>query len=487
MCLFSATPVAFGRGRGKPVNVPDHPPPPGYLCYRCREKGHWIQACPTNNDPKFDGRYRVKRSTGIPRSLQTKVEKSDAMALDGSGEESKNSGVMVNADGDFVIAQPDKAAWELYQEKAKASAAAAAEAAAAEGSRELHARGLECPIDKRMFLEPTKTPCCQRTYCSDCITNALIDSDFVCPGCSTEGVLLDNLSVDEDAVARIKAYEAEKAEGKKEKEKEKQEQAEDLIDNAKKDQEGSSSKSPKLETRAFSSDTPKQSVSTQSKKRPAEDEPVAEVADNSKVAPAMKKQKSQDEQGEVTSESRSHDESSNMASFPFNQQMPFAGPGFPQSQALGGMSFPDNAFIPGGMAFMNPMMLPPGQGFPNAAPNGWNQMDTGDFGFPQNGMFGDTFNGPMMPTNNFGQPNMFNGNFGTSMPMNPLGQLPGFVQPQSGYPQGTEVNVFSNQQRTISSAPTSREEDNAYFRQPVNPHRHQARQRRIRPSDYREL
>ena len=30
-------------------------------------------------------------------------------------------------------------------------------------------------------------------------------------------------------------------------------------------------------------------------------------------------------------------------------------------------------------------------------------------------------------------------------------------------------------------------EDNAYFRQPVNPHRHQARQRRVRPSDYREV
>ena len=73
---------------------------------------------------------------------------------------------MVNADGDFVIAKPDKAAWELYQEKAKASAAAAAEAAAAEYSKELQTRGLECPIDKRMFLEPTKTPCCQRTYCN---------------------------------------------------------------------------------------------------------------------------------------------------------------------------------------------------------------------------------------------------------------------------------------------------------------------------------
>lgn len=42
MNVNSATPVPFGRGRGKAVNVPDHPPPPGYLCYRCREKGETI-------------------------------------------------------------------------------------------------------------------------------------------------------------------------------------------------------------------------------------------------------------------------------------------------------------------------------------------------------------------------------------------------------------------------------------------------------------
>jgi protein MPE1 len=31
------------------------------------------------------------------------------------------------------------------------------------------------------------------------------------------------------------------------------------------------------------------------------------------------------------------------------------------------------------------------------------------------------------------------------------------------------------------------DEEDAYFRKPVNPHRHQNRQRRVRPSDYREL
>jgi len=30
-------------------------------------------------------------------------------------------------------------------------------------------------------------------------------------------------------------------------------------------------------------------------------------------------------------------------------------------------------------------------------------------------------------------------------------------------------------------------DEDAYFRKPVNPHRHQNKQRRVRPSDYREL
>ena len=49
------------------------------------------------------------------------------------------------------------------------------------------------------------------------------------------------------------------------------------------------------------------------------------------------------------------------------------------------------------------------------------------------------------------------------------------------------VGGFPNQQKTVFAAPLLNEEDNAYFRKPVNPHRHQGRQRRARPSDYREL
>ncbi|KAL1976413.1 hypothetical protein VTN31DRAFT_2695 [Thermomyces dupontii] len=463
--MANATPVPVGRGRGKPVNVPDHPPPPGYLCYRCREKGHWIQACPTNNDPKFDVRYRVKRSTGIPRSLQTKVDKSVAVGMD--GEELKNSGIMVNADGDFVIAQPDKASWELYQEKLKASAAAAAEAAAAEGNEELRARGLECPIDKRMFLEPSKTPCCGRTYCNECITNALIESDFVCPGCSAEGVLIDNLTPDEEAIAKIKAYEAEKNEEKKEKEKQEQEEASSA---EKTENATSTAKSPRP---AAGTPAPSESGASETKKRPAESETTPKGTDKVEGAPAMKKQKSEDPSKPGTPTTTAQDNVSTNTTAPSapNQQAPFGNAAFSQAQGMGTMPFVDNSFMNQAMMapYMNPMMM---ANFGGGGAGGWNGMNFSNF--QQQGMFD-----PSMMGGNFG---MFNNNGGIPMNgmMNPMG---GF-----GYQQGG-MNGFPNQPQrpTFHQPPPAREEDSPYIRQPVNPYRHQARQKRLRPTDYREL
>lgn len=382
---------------------------------------------------------------------------------------------MVNADGDFVIAKPDKAAWELYQEKLKASAAAAAEAAAAEESKALQAQGLECPIDKRMFLEPTQTPCCHRTYCNDCISNALIESDFVCPGCSTEGVLLDNLTPDDSAVAKIKAYEAEKIEAKKEKEKQSTAQ-DDTTVNGPSESQFIQGIVPKDQA-TFSEEKPDTSASTQSKKRPAEGD-LADDADNANPHAITKKQKGEDSSNQSRSDqpkppldpSTSSSSSSipteapNGNSVPLNPYMPFNG--------FGTMPpFTDPSFNPENMGFMGPMAM--SNGFPNTMGPGYNPMNM-PFNPLQAGMFGDQANG---------FPNMFQGN--PSMPMFPMTQMPAPMQ-NPGF-QGPGGNNFSNQQRTVFSGPHSREEDSPYFRQPVNPQRHQARNRRVRPSDYREL
>ena len=469
--FLSATPVPFGRGRGKPIAVPDHPPPPGYLCYRCREKGtywsvhtrglifltrpyagHWIQACPTNNDPKFDGKYRVKRSTGIPRSLQTKVEKPDPLPLD--SEDLRNTGVMVNADGDFVIAKPDKATWELYQEKAKASAAAAAEAAAAQQSKELQERGLECPIDKRMFLEPTKTPCCHRTYCNDCITNALIESDFVCPGCGTEGVLLDNLSVDEVAVSKIKEYEAEKAEAKKEKEKYQSQ------DRQSPTTAGDSTSADNKTNKSLNDNA--QPAQAAAKKRPAEDDRAGVESPGANPSSLAKKRKPN---SPATIEGMPPPPPSSLPMMPFNQPIPFP------------MMQPSAVPFANPGAFMNPMMFAAAtaaNGFPNAMDPVWApQMNSASFDPQQDDMYGG--NGDR--SNPYQTMDMYGGDGMGEFPMNSM------------YPngQGSRPRHFSNQQRTYFSTPYNREEETAYFRQPVNPQRHQARHRRIRPSDYREL
>ena len=179
--------------------VPDKPLPAGYTCHRCGEKGHWIQACPTNNDPNFDNRPKFKRTTGIPRSFLKVVEKPAALNNDGSTDVSNlPPGVMYTATGEWVVAEPDKAAWDKFQAQAKAAADKAEAQQSSSGSaQELAERGLQCPLDGRLFVDPMKTPCCDRTYCRDCIENALFGSDFVCPGCESDNVLVDNLVVDE--------------------------------------------------------------------------------------------------------------------------------------------------------------------------------------------------------------------------------------------------------------------------------------------------
>lgn len=197
----------YNNKNKKPVVVPTHDPPPGYVCRRCNVKGHWIQACPTNGDPDHTQPFQAKRTTGIPRSFLKTVEK----PVDGEAAK----GIMLNADGEYVQVMTDTKAWEKFQEKANASKAQAASADAA--SKEIRERGLECPIDKRRFVDPVKTPCCEKTYCRECIDNALAEGDLVCPNCGKEEVLMDDLVADENMVSSLAAYDAEKAKEKAEK------------------------------------------------------------------------------------------------------------------------------------------------------------------------------------------------------------------------------------------------------------------------------
>ena len=210
--------------KARPSNVPNHPPPPYYTCHRCEKKGkpwfvstksyaklelgHWLQECPENGNPAFDDMRRVKKTMGIPRS-QLKVIDRPTTGSDGNaGDTRPPPGVMVDADGNWVIAKPDQVAWDRYQEKATKSAAAREEAE--RGSEELQQKGLECPLDKRLFVEPTKTPCCGNTYCKQCIVDALLDDGLQCPGCKTDGVPIDDLRPDLPMTEKVEAFKKEK-------------------------------------------------------------------------------------------------------------------------------------------------------------------------------------------------------------------------------------------------------------------------------------
>lgn len=392
---------------------------------------------------------------------------------------------MVNAEGDWVIAEPDQASWDQYQAKAKVSAAA--QQAAARGSKELQDKGLECPIDKHIFVEPTKTPCCQTTYCNECITNALLESGLTCPSCSTEDVVLDNLLPDEETAEKVRKYQDAKSPKKETKDSSnstvtKQESASDKersnSPEAKaqlssqdrpaneRERQGSSPSKPSSERSDSQSSTPLPGAQAPSsgKKRPAEDELKSDRAPPGPSATAMAKQSTSNS---TTSQPNQKAESTpNMP----NNQGPFNPANFMMPQMMNTMGFPNmNGFMgmPMNTGMFDPSTMMGSNAFMNPAANWnmWGQVFPQQFigtsaGF-QNGMYATAgYNQNMqMP--------MANGYNGT----NKTGQ--------NGY------GKFPNQQRNHFHG--ANDEDSAYFRRPVNPHRHQARRNANRPTDYREI
>lgn len=469
----SATPVhRAGPNKGKPANVPDHSPPPGYICYRCGEKGHWIQVCPTNDDPAYENRPRVKRTTGIPRSFLKTIEKPTALANDGTVDDTRQpAGLMVNAEGEFVIAEPDKAAWDQYQAKAKISAAA--QEAAKQGSKELQDRGLECAIDKHLFVDPTKTPCCQSTFCHDCITNALLENDLRCPECSAENILIDDLIQDKEMSAKIRSYEEEKA----------LVQAKMESPRSPDSERRNVSKSPPTNNSAILSPRQKSEMTNDN---PRKRSPESDLV-NDRTPPGPQKKASEVSVGD-SKESKTHIRTSVATSnMPANQRLPPSNRNHTTPQSMNAMAYPGMSnFMPMGMtvgplmamnpAFQNPLVIP-NRSFMG---NEWSMWGGGYQQQPM-GMQGDAFRNSMISNGVYNQQidvNSMNGMNG--MKMNGLGTD---GRGMNGQGRGS----FANQQRTTFSAPSTYDEDSAYFRKPVNPHRHQARRNFHRPTDYREI
>ncbi|KAF2746850.1 DWNN-domain-containing protein [Sporormia fimetaria CBS 119925] len=485
----------------KLVNVPAHDPPPGYVCYRCQKKGHWIQACPTNDDPDFKPVARAKRTTGIPRSFLKTVEKP-------TDEDLENArGIMLNADGEYVQVLTDTKEWDKLQVKHEEHEARVAAAMAADKEKEM--RGLVCSIDNRVFENPVKVPCCGKTFCHDCIEGVLADSDLTCPSCSTEGVLLDELTPDEDMVAKVRSYVAEQAKLKVEMEKKAKQEAEatpppnnettvsvpsstdekaQASDNTAsgdktaapegiaaspanhvKSPENATAK-PAVETvQGTSGNASDSDDSTNSKKRK---NPPEEI--KAPTAPkAMRMQKEQNQDSTVKDFVQSMEALKNMPVATPAMSMPM---GMPMNPMMG---MPPNM---AGMNQMNPMANMGMNGYPQ---QGWNNGFNPGFQ-PQQNQFGMGFQNGMPGFNPIFAGNGMQGNMGPQGNLGPQGNMGGYGNGWNqgygnmGYNQAMQQNgangQFANQQQP--------NHQDAYERRPLNPHRAQNRNRKQRAPDF---
>ena len=216
----------------KPTTGPTKPedmPPPGYICYRCGKKDHWIKNCPTNTDTNFEGK-KILRTTGIPKSYLKTFSKDEieekyktlGMNENGDMVDQDGNAILLTEDGDFAIAMADSKTWSAYQEKQQN--------ATLKAKQEFESK-IVASIEKDskpQFLNPLSstpsvlkapivtTPCCpDRTklqkmtniyYNQSELEQLLIENDFYCPNCNTEDVYIDTLVENKEIESELKEY-----------------------------------------------------------------------------------------------------------------------------------------------------------------------------------------------------------------------------------------------------------------------------------------
>ncbi|WFD31724.1 Protein mpe1 [Malassezia sp. CBS 17886] len=172
--------------------VADRPPPPaGYICYRCGQKGHWIQECPTNDNQEYDNRPRFKRTTGIPKSMLRTVEKPTAEQM---------GGVMVTPDGSYVVATPDSVSWDRSRARARPLSKTDVYQSAPSDP------ALACPLCAKLMKDSVKTLCCSTSFCEECVQTYLFEHDFVCPECEKRIPDLEMLKIDDGTRKQVREY-----------------------------------------------------------------------------------------------------------------------------------------------------------------------------------------------------------------------------------------------------------------------------------------
>lgn len=203
--MSQAQPIFQQRNVGSAPGQDQEPPPPGYMCYRCGGRGHWIKNCPTNNNPNFEGK-RIKRTTGIPKKFLKSIE-IDPSSM--TPEEMAEKKVMVTDEGKFVVHMADQTSWEDYQRRQQQQSYMMSQ------EDKLYMKGqfpdlpdeLKCCLTGGLLRDPVKcTKCCGKVVSRLAMEDALLESDFVCPLCQTSDILLDSLEPVQEIQRKVQEF-----------------------------------------------------------------------------------------------------------------------------------------------------------------------------------------------------------------------------------------------------------------------------------------
>lgn len=181
------------------------PPPVTYVCFRCGVKGHWLQFCPTQGNKEFD-KFRVKKTTGIPRSFLKTIATADGTGSDGVADGAElppqvppNQSVMVTPNGELVVAEANEQLWNELSQRTNLHSSAVTQDLH-EKARELDAlevgvwvpTALKCLLCSGLYRDAAFIHCCKSIFCDACIRHHLtqqladplnVQKEMRCPHC----------------------------------------------------------------------------------------------------------------------------------------------------------------------------------------------------------------------------------------------------------------------------------------------------------------